>query len=201
MTQIESMTSKAGKTVGSMHHVKALIEGLDNRPQDFVYRGEILEGEGVYCACGHPIHFMFPIYDVKNEKNVKILGSTCITNYGEYRPDDAKLMQMKYEELLAKIAEAKRASKEAMAKEEIAKLSIEHTALKTQIRDRYENHYNKIGKFAPRALWYAVVHSDGCARKSSETICARYKKSGFMVRALKKSIEEMSVVKKELMMN
>lgn len=199
MTKIEVLEKGQGRMAGNMYHVQALIEGLDGRPQDFVYRGEVDEGDdNSHCVCGHPIHYLFPVYDIKNEANMKILGSTCIENYGLYRPEDAKWMQQKYEELLEKIAAAKKAQKEAIAKIEIEKLTVEHDALLDKINDVYQNNYRKVGKYVPYILWSAVCNKKGCARYDAIDVCSRYEKSGHMLRALKRNIENMKLVNQEL---
>jgi hypothetical protein len=64
----------------NLHHVQRLATAMAPDPKEWEYRGEMIDsgnGANAHCACGHPIRYVFPIYNRRTGKSVPI-GCVCI---------------------------------------------------------------------------------------------------------------------------
>jgi ribosomal protein L37AE/L43A len=70
---------KEERKLENLHHVQRLAAAMAPDPKEWEYRGEMIDSGGVsdFCSCGHPIRFIFPIYNKRTGKSIPI-GSVCI---------------------------------------------------------------------------------------------------------------------------
>lgn len=180
MTQLELLERTAGEMAAQSDHVLRLLAALDNRPQDWEYRDEMGEDRSgkAQCACGHPIIYLFPVYDTKNPGQQRTLGSTCIEHYGTYRPEDAARMvaaQAAHEERLAAAKrEAKRSAGLAQVQEAVARWEPYAESI-----SEYWTRRARTGERIPDALYWHTWPQPG---KMAGTLERRYKRPCDMLR-------------------
>jgi hypothetical protein len=195
-TVIEQLESKEGKISNRLHHVQALIDGLDGRPQDFVYEGEWFEDRSgnSKCACGHPIVYNFVVHDMHDSKISRILGSTCIETYSLYRPDDAAKMLEQLNKIFEEIEAKRKAARDAVKREEVKKLIPLYVEAYNNVItfiQRMRDEYKRRGKYCYLDHFFYTFNYNKkiCKPNDIEVFLTKYSKLGHQVSYLKKSTE------------
>lgn len=199
MTITEMLEGKEESIGSKLHHVQALINGLDGRPQDWVYEGEWFEdrSENSYCACGHWIVYNFVVRDIKNKANTRNLGSVCIETYSQYRPDDAAKMKEQIAKIQEDIANRKKAGKQALQMAEVEVLIPEYIKAYDNIVAliaKYREEHKKRGKFCYLMpfLYGFNYNKKICKPTEVEKFLTKYAKIGHQISYLKKNTELMN---------
>jgi len=158
-TLFDQIENQIADTQSTVHHVTALLAGLDNRPQDWEYTGNVYDS-GPYsnaeCCCGHPIRYMFEVKDTKSGCTTN-LGSTCIDHYKAYRPCDAELMEKHLAALLEKQAAVRKAAQAVARQEKVIAAAERYKALRQQVEDRHWAN-RRASRRSPYDVW-AIVES------------------------------------------
>ncbi len=191
MTQLELLDNQTATIKAQSDHVLRLLAALDNRPQDWEYRDEMDEDKSgkSQCACGHPIVYLFPVYDTKHPNVKRILGSTCINHYATYRPEDAARMLEVQAAHDAKLAEARKAAKRAAAMAEVQALVAVWEPLAARIEGYWER--KRQGYRIPEAIYYNHFFKPGRMEHHLENT---YTRPCDMIRYVKKEIKSAEYV-------
>jgi hypothetical protein len=194
-TKMEKLESLKSRMEHNTFHIKALIDGLCGRPQDWIWKEEVFEDDSgnAHCVCGHPIIYCFIVHDITNDNNTKILGSTCIGNYSQFRPEDAERMWERWIEIQNKIAEEKKKAKEAVTKEEIRKLATIYSEKLDVINKAYTELRNK-KMWAPRPLWLACDSRNSLPKDVFLFLQTKYNRVSTQRNWLKRTITQIDMI-------
>lgn len=126
-TIIEETTREAARVDAKLHHVAALLQALGN-PSEWKYTGDIGDAGNseCYCACGHPIRYMFFIEHPQRGR--AHVGSTCIEHIAHVAPELGDTLRAARDAHLQKLAELKKAAKRAQDDAENQRLWAEYCA-------------------------------------------------------------------------
>jgi hypothetical protein len=164
MQNSAAMTQKinqAERKVDNLAHLERLATAMAPDPTRWEYRGEVLDGGGgleqVHCTCGHPIRWIFPIYDRDSGRSLPI-GSTCIAASVPYLIHSgaqglADALQAALQRHQEALAEAARQVRDAVNNEVVASLLATREALFTWAKGERE-----VGTYLPRGLWTDAVY-------------------------------------------
>lgn len=113
-TAIEQLERQADRAADAAHYAERLIAGLGD-PSKYVYTGTCIDTgpwSGAHCACGMPIRYVFLILNEETREQ-KVVGSVCINHFAAYNPALYESLSTAAEELFARLAEERKAAKEA----------------------------------------------------------------------------------------
>lgn len=196
MTMIESNERKAILLGGKIEYAQRLIDGLGGNPQEWDYTGDCIEDsscQGI-CACGHEgLRFNFIL---KNRQSgiTKAVGSTCICHYVLISPEVAERMAVSYQNIMEKLALAKKEAKKAKDEKEVKDLIIQFNATREKAQEIYQS-YRSAGKRAPYDLWAICDSRRYYIPMDGAEIIFKYKRACDMKRKLK---DEMSYIKRQI---
>jgi hypothetical protein len=155
MLKIDTLERSESEQYSELAHRQALLNALAPDPAAWEYRGEVVDGgtDGkAYCACGHPIRWIFPVY---RGSEMRPIGSTCINHYATVSAEQAGRMQSRLDETQAAIRDA---AKQARA----AAMDIKAQAAGEAYRAAYDSivaihrSFRDSGRRSPREIWAAV---------------------------------------------
>jgi hypothetical protein len=169
-------------------HVEALVNGLDGRPQDFIFTGEVFQAEGA-CACGHAILWNFVVSDSKNKVPNKVLGSTCIENYSLYNPENAEKMKTEWKAIQEQIKKAKAEKKALEQKKKVDEVASIWETKRLQVLDYYQSFRRKYQR-APYSLW-CFVNRENYQNFPVKNMVSKFKRPSLCIKRMEADIKRM----------
>lgn len=136
-----------------MNHRQRLLRALNNEPGKYVFTGVINDlGLPVgSCACGHTIRYEFIIQHIDTGVT-NILGSTCITLFHDYNPNEADKMAEEWDKYKKDIKDKEKEEKERILSSELSKVAICYQNLH-DMASIINSIYNILKKKAPYDIW------------------------------------------------
>lgn len=181
-TIIEKLKTKENRHLYNSVYFYNLMQGLDNRPEDWKWEGNVLyDKKGTSCICGHPINYMFPLHDKKTGKIV-IVGCVCVENYKLFDSSIIEKMKGELKKIRSELQKKKAEAKKLIQKKEIEDLIRERNPLLDQL-NKLERLYRETNTYMPYDLYkYNPVNPEKYVRLTAS------------IKALKKDINKIKPI-------